>query len=79
MAAQNQHYVPKHILRNFLSDSENERVTVFDKLEEKSFVSSIKNVMAERQFHDFFFDENWMASFEPIACAAEDQLLPAKH
>lgn len=76
MAAQNQHYVPKFILRQFLSDERNERVSVYDKQTQKVFVTSIKNVMAERRFNEFAFSDDWMASFEPVACAAEDQVLP---
>ncbi|MER8646700.1 DUF4238 domain-containing protein [Mesorhizobium sp. M1252] len=77
MAAENQHYVPKFILRQFLSDEKNERVSVFDKHTGKTFVTSIRNMMAERRFNDFTFDDEWLASFEPIACAAEDQALPS--
>jgi len=32
--------------------------------------------MAENRFNDFLFDDDWIVSFEPIACAAEDQVLP---
>ncbi len=32
--------------------------------------------MAENRFNDFLFDDDWIVSFEPIACAAEDQALP---
>lgn len=77
MAAQNQHYVPKFILRQFLSDEANERVHVYDKHSDKSFVTSIRNIMAERRFNEFAFDDEYIASFEPIACGAEDQVLPA--
>ncbi|ETA72672.1 MULTISPECIES: DUF4238 domain-containing protein [Mesorhizobium] len=77
MAAENQHYVPKFVLRQFLSDKKREQVSVFDKHTEKTFVTSIKNMMAERRFNDFTFDDEWIASFEPIACAAEDQVLPS--
>jgi len=77
MAAQNQHYVPKFILRQFLSDEANERVAVYDKYEDRSFVTAIKNVMAERRFHDFMFNDDWIVSFEPLACGAEDMVLPA--
>ena len=77
MAAENQHYVPKFILRQFLSNKKREQVSVFDKHTEKTFVTSIKNMMAERRFNDFTFDDEWIASFEPIACAAEDQVLPS--
>ncbi|TIP06441.1 MAG: DUF4238 domain-containing protein [Mesorhizobium sp.] len=77
MAAENQHYVPKFILRQFLSDKKRERVSVFDKHTEKTFVTSIKNIMAERRFNDFTFDDEWLASFEPIACTAEHQTQPS--
>lgn len=77
MTAQNQHYVPKFILRQFLCDEKNERVAVYDKHENRSFVTSIKNVMAERRFNDFMFEDDWIVSFEPIASGAEDVVLPA--
>jgi hypothetical protein len=73
---QNQHYVPKFILRQFLADTGGERVAVYDKQADKTFVTSIRNVMAENRFNDFLFDDDWIASFEPVACAAEDQVLP---
>jgi hypothetical protein len=74
-AAQNQHYVPKFILRQFLSDAEKEQVSVYDKHTAKTFTTSIKNVMAERRFNDFKF-EDWRVSFEDTACHIEDQVLP---
>lgn len=77
MAAQNQHYVPKFILRQFLSNPDAERVSVYDKYNEKTFVTSIKNIMAERRFNEFRFDDDHIASFEPIACRAEAEVLPA--
>lgn len=77
MAAQNQHYVPKFVLRHFLADATTERVNVYDKHDDRSFVTSIKNIMAERRFNEFAFDDDYIASFEPIACGAEDQVLPA--
>jgi Protein of unknown function (DUF4238) len=71
-----EHYVPQFILRQFLIDHQNkERVSVYDKHEDRGFVTSIKNVMAENRFHDFVF-ENWMVSFEPIASKIEDMCLP---
>lgn len=73
---QNQHYVPKFILRQFLADTDGERVAVYDKQTDKTFVTSIRNVMAENRFNDFLFDDDWIVSFEPLACAAEDQVLP---
>ncbi len=77
MAAQNQHYVPKFVLRQFLADAANERVNVYDKHDDRSFVTSIKNIMAERRFNEFAFDDDYIASFEPVACGAEEQVLPA--
>ncbi|OMI05524.1 hypothetical protein BSN85_24850 [Bradyrhizobium brasilense] len=73
---QNQHYVPKFILRQFCANSDAERVAVYDKQSDKTFVTSIRNVMAENRFNDFLFDDDWIVSFEPIACAAEDRVLP---
>lgn len=75
-AAQNQHYVPKFILRNFLANPKKEQVHVFSKSSGRSFPTSIKNVMAERRFHEFRIDENYLASFEESICRVEDMLLP---
>lgn len=33
--------------------------------------------MAERRFHEFAIDENYLASFEESVCRIEDLLLPA--
>lgn len=76
-AAQNQHYVPKFILRNFLSNSEKEQVHVFSKSSRKGFTTSIKNIMAERRFHEFNINESYLASFEESVCRVEEMLLPA--
>lgn len=76
-AAQNQHYVPKFILRNFLSNPKNEQVHVFSKTSGRGFPTSIKNIMAERRFHEFKIDANYLASFEESVCRVEDMLLPA--
>ena len=74
--AQNQHYVPKFILRNFLSNNDKEQVTVFDKKTSKSFTPNIAGIMAERRFHDFQISDDYIASFEAGACNLEDQILP---
>jgi hypothetical protein len=74
---QNQHYVPKFILRQFCANVDAERVVVYDKQKDKTFVTAIRNVMAENRFNDFLFNDDWIVSFEPVACAAEDQVLPA--
>jgi len=76
-AAQNQHYVPKFILRNFLSNPKKEQVHVFSKSSGKGFTTSIRNIMAERRFHEFSIDENYLASFEAYVCGVEEMLLPA--
>jgi hypothetical protein len=75
MAAQNQHYVPQFILRQFLSNQKKEQVTVFDKKTGKIFTTGIRNIMAERRFNNFTF-ENLDVSFEPLACLLEEQVLP---
>jgi hypothetical protein len=74
--AQNQHYVPKFILRNFLSNESKEQVSVFRKSNGKGFVTSIRNIMAERRFHEFAIGEDYLASFETGICQIERQLLP---
>lgn len=75
-SAQNQHYVPKLILRNFLSNEAKEQVTVFDKKTGKTFTPNIAGIMAERRFHDFQVSEEYIASFEQTAGRVEDAILP---
>ena len=75
MSAQNQHYVPRFILRNFLFDREKEQVAVYDKHDDRIFQTSIKNIMAEREFHDFSFEE-FIVSFESVISRIEDAVLP---
>ena len=74
--AQNQHYVPKLVLRNFLSNETREQVTVFDKKTGNTFTPNIAGVMAERRFHDFQVSDEYIASFEQTAGRVEDALLP---
>jgi hypothetical protein len=76
MNAQKHHYVPKLILRNFLFDKKREFVRVYDKKEDKEFKTSINNIMAERRFNDFTFDE-YIVSFENVAGKIEEVILPA--
>jgi hypothetical protein len=73
--AQNQHYVPKFILRQFLAPGGKEQAYVFDKKTSKSFRTSLSNIMAERRFNDFVFDDVEF-TFEPKAGAIEEALLP---
>lgn len=74
--AQNQHYVPQFILRQFLSNQTKGQVTVYDKHDDRVFTTSTKNVMAETKFNDFVLDEKWIASFEPIASTIESAIFP---
>lgn len=75
-AAQNQHFVPKFILRNFLQNPNKDRVNVFSKSTSRTFQTSVKNIMAERRFHEFRIDDGYIASFEDSICRVEDNLLP---
>ncbi|MEM8793721.1 MAG: DUF4238 domain-containing protein [Pseudomonadota bacterium] len=75
--AQNQHYVPKFILRNFLSNKRREQVHVFSKKTHVGFTTSIRNIMAERRFYDFRIGADYVASFEESICRFEGELLPA--
>lgn len=73
--AQNQHYVPKFILRNFLQNEDKERVSVFEKSTGRGFITQIKNIMAERRFHEFAVDDDHYASFEGAAGKMEDLII----
>lgn len=76
MTARNHHYVPRFILRHFLSDARKEQVTVYDKQTEKIFTTAIENIMVERDFHEFAF-EDVLVSFENIASHIENIAIPA--
>lgn len=80
--AQHQHYVPKFILRNFLSlaprERDREQVRVFDKVRRAPISNpvSIDNIMGERRFHDFQVDDAWVSAEEAIG-DIEHGVLPA--
>lgn len=80
MVAQHQHYVPKLLLRGFLSSdpkrAAKEQVHVLDLEAEKSFPTSIDNIMGERRFNDFWVDEDLLATIEPWMGQIESQLAP---
>lgn len=80
MAAQHQHYVPKLLLRGFLSgDPERaakEQVHVLDLEAEKSFTTSIDNIMGERRFNEFWVDDEVLATIEPWTGRIESHLAP---
>lgn len=50
---------------------------MFSKSSGRGFTTTIKNIMAERRFHEFNVDESYLASFEESVCRVEDILLPA--
>ena len=50
---------------------------MFSKSSGKGFTTSIKNIMAERRFHEFNIDDDYLASFEGSVCLVEEMLLPA--
>ncbi|MBY0618652.1 MAG: DUF4238 domain-containing protein [Sphingomonas ursincola] len=80
MAAQHQHYVPKLLLRGFLSGdpklASKEQVHVLDLETESSFPTSIANIMGERRFNDFWIDEDVLATIEPWTSQVESHLAP---
>jgi hypothetical protein len=75
LARQKQHYVPKFILRQFLCHAKKEQVAVYDKHDDRTFVTAIENIMAERSFHDLSMEDG-LISFEPIASKFEELVLP---
>lgn len=78
-AAQNQHYVPRFILRNFLrvdAPAGREQVNVFSKKTGKVFTPSIDGIMAERRFNEFAIGDEYIASFEDSIGQIEQMLLP---
>lgn len=74
--AQSQHYVPKFILRQFLSNAEKQHVSVFHKSKKNGFTTSIDKIMTERRFYEFAIGDNYIASFEDGVGKIEDDLLP---
>ncbi len=67
----NQHYVPQFILRNF-STGKKKRVYVYDKLKEKTFLSSTRNIASENGFYDLESDGE-KVSFEPLMTEIESK------
>lgn len=78
--AQHQHYVPKLLLRGFLSsdpkEAARERVRVFDLVDLKPFTTSISNIMGETRFNEWWLNEEYVATFEPAATEIESRLSP---
>lgn len=80
MAAEHQHYVPKLLLRGFLSRdakrAEQRQVHVFDFENERSFPASIDKIMGETRFNDFWVDDETLASIEPWTSRVESHVAP---
>lgn len=82
--AENQHYVPKMLLRNFAFEGRGKQpqIHVFDKHTDREFTSSIGNVVAERAFYDFPDSdasfEPWLVTLETNTAAAFRKLLEAR-
>ena len=67
-----QHYVPKFILRSFGTGRRRSQVFVYDKHEDRVFLSSIANMAAERRFYDIEVDDK-TASLEPLLSDLESE------
>lgn len=80
MAAQHQHYVPKLLLRGFLSRdakrAKQMQVHVFDFENERPFPASINRIMGETRFNDFWVDQETLASIEPWTHRIESHVAP---
>jgi hypothetical protein len=70
----NDHYVPQFLLRRFC-DADG-RLHVYDKWNDRKFVSSTRNVASEKGFYDLQFDGE-MVSLEPLLCKIEEMALGA--
>lgn len=69
-----QHYVPQFLLRNF-GDPKKHRLCVFDKQNERIFVSNVRNVACESRFYDFdLYGET--VTLEPSLSKIEDAAKP---
>jgi hypothetical protein len=83
MAAQHQHYVPRLLLRGFLSRDEarakKEQVHVLDLAENRVFTPNIDAVMGERRFNDFWIDDDTLATIEPGAGRIETYVTDLVH
>ena len=69
MAAKQQHYVPRFLLKNF-ARGEQSQVYVYDKSNDKRFRTNIKNVAAEAGFYDLEVDAG-VLTLEPALAHLE--------
>ncbi len=78
--AKNQHYVPQFILRNF-TVGDGKQIHVFDKQDEKSFRTNIRNIAAETGFYNFdikeykFTIELGLSDLESSTCVAFEKII----
>jgi Protein of unknown function (DUF4238) len=77
---QNQHYVPKLLLRGFLSRdakrAAKEQVHVLDLIEKRYFTPSIENIMAENKYNEFKINEENIAEIETALSKIEGYIAP---
>ena len=68
----NQHYVPQMLLRGFEIESGSEQVWAFDKRTDKAFITTVRNIAAERGYYDL--GEN--ATIDDVMTRADDMTFP---
>jgi len=69
-----QHYVPQFLLRNF-GTGKKDQINVFNKANDKTFVTNARNVAAESRFYDFKSGD-MDVSVEPILSRIESAAKP---
>ncbi len=69
--AENQHYVPRMLLRNFTFSKSYDKIHVFDKKKRQAFKANIKNVVTERNFYSFAL-KGKKGSLEPVLSKLEE-------
>lgn len=73
--AENQHYVPEMLLRNFAGSGggKEPQVFAFDKATGKTFRTAVGNVATERRFNDVVVNGHLVGSFEPALARVESE------
>ncbi len=71
--AENQHYVPEMLLRNFarVGEGKEPQVFAFDKSTGRTFCAAVGKVATERRFNDVVIDGDVVGSFEPALARVE--------
>jgi len=70
MPVQNQHYVPKCLLKHF-TNGKKHQVYIFDKSNSKSQLFGIKKIASEKGFYDIYNENNEKASIEDVLSQIE--------